>query len=93
MLQRNKSVLWRELAGEAVLLDPGAGCSYNLNKTGTLIWKLLDGQHSIQDITDALSSTYDAAYEQVAKDVEQVLAELRKNNLLSDTSGTPSSIS
>ncbi|HZO75489.1 MAG TPA: PqqD family protein [Ktedonobacteraceae bacterium] len=84
MLQRNKSVLWRELAGEAVLLDPEAGCSYNLNKTGTLIWKLLDGQHSVQDITATLSSTYAAAYEQVAKDVEQVLADMRENNLLSD---------
>ncbi len=85
MLQRNESVMWRELAGEAVLLDPVAGCSYNLNQTGTLIWKLLDGQHSIHDITTVLSSTYAAAYEQVAKDVEQVLADLRENNLLNDT--------
>lgn len=89
MLQRNKSVLWRELAGEAVLLDPVAGCSYNLNQTGTLIWKLLDGQHSVQDIATALSSAYEAEYEQVAKDVEQVLTDLHKNNLLSDA---PSSI-
>lgn len=89
MLQRNKSVLWRELAGEAVLLDPVAGCSYNLNWTGTLIWKLLDGQHSMQDIVATLSDTYQTEYERVAKDVAHMLEEMRQNNLLS---GTPSSV-
>lgn len=89
MLQRNKLVLWRELAGEAVLLDPVAGCSYNLNQTGTLIWKLLDGQHSMQDIAATLSDTYQTAYEQVAQDVAHVLEDLRQNNLLSDA---PSSV-
>ena len=30
MLQRNEAVLWRELDGEAVLLYPAEGCTYNL---------------------------------------------------------------
>lgn len=88
MLQRNKSVLWRELAGEAVLLDPVAGCSYNLNRTGTLIWKLLDGQHSMQDIVATLSDAHQTEYERVAKDVAHMLEEMRQNNLLSDTPST-----
>ena len=41
MLKRNGNVLWRELDGEAVLLDPAEGCSYNLNHVGTLIWNCL----------------------------------------------------
>jgi hypothetical protein len=36
MLLRNNAVLWRELDGEAILLDPKEGCPYNLNAIGTL---------------------------------------------------------
>ncbi len=89
MLQRNKVVLWRELAGEAVLLDPEVGCSYNLNRTGTLVWKMLDGQHRVQEIATELSKSYEVEYEQALRDVETVLDDLRQNNLLSHI---PSSI-
>jgi Coenzyme PQQ synthesis protein D (PqqD) len=83
MLQRNAAVLWRELDGEAVLLDPTAGCSYNLNHVGTFVWKLLDGKHTSQDIATAICETYDeVAYEQALSDVEHVLEDLRSNELL-----------
>jgi hypothetical protein len=82
MLQRNASVLWRELDGEAVLLDPVAGCSYNLNSVGTLIWKLLDGTHTLTEITNTICQHYEVDYEQAAQDVERMLAELRDNHLL-----------
>jgi Coenzyme PQQ synthesis protein D (PqqD) len=83
MLQQNAAVLWRELDGEAVLLDPTAGCSYNLNHVGTFIWKLLDGKHTPQRIATAICETYeDVEYEQALKDVEQIIQDLRDNQLL-----------
>ena len=89
MLLRNTSVLWRELDGEAILLNPKEGCSYNLNNVGTMIWKMLDGEHSIDDIAQAICELYDVEHEQALQDVTQLLNELRENNLLSD-SITPS---
>ena len=89
MLVRNPSVLWRELDGEAILLDPQAGCSYNLNPVGTLIWKLLDGQHSAEDIVAAICEAYDVEPEQASRDVQYLFEDLLTNNLVSSSLPSP----
>lgn len=91
MVRRNPAILWRELGGEAVLLSPSAGCSYNLNQVGTFIWKLLDGKHSSEDIARAIYQIYEVEYEQACQDVERILVELRDNNLL-DESPSPRTV-
>ena len=88
MLQRNSAILWRELDGEAVLLSPAAGSSYNLNPVGTFIWKLLDGQHTSATIAAAVCEAYEVEFEQAFQDVEAILVDLQTNNLLT---GTPAS--
>jgi hypothetical protein len=85
IVQRNSSILWRELDGEAVLLSPSAGSSYNLNQVGTFIWKMLDGKHSSHDIATAICQAYDVEYEQACQDIESLLTDLHANNLLIDT--------
>jgi Coenzyme PQQ synthesis protein D (PqqD) len=89
MLLRNTTVLWRELDGEAILLNPKEGCSYNLNNVGTLIWKMLDGEHTPDEIARTVCELYDVEYAQALHDVERLLAELLDNKLLSD--GVPPS--
>lgn len=84
MLQRNTTVLWRELDGEAILLNPKEGCSYNLNHVGTLIWKMLDGEHTPDEIAKTICELFEVEYEQALLDVELLLDDLRDNNLLSD---------
>jgi hypothetical protein len=84
MLLHNTTVLWRELDGEAILLNPKEGCSYNLNHVGTLIWKMLDGEHTPNEIAKTICELYEVEYEQALQDVERLLDELRDNNLLSD---------
>ncbi|MEO8972409.1 MAG: PqqD family protein [Ktedonobacteraceae bacterium] len=85
MLQRNTKVLWRELDGEAVLLDPKAGCSYNLNHIGTIIWKMLDGNHTSELIASAICESYEVEYEQALHDVEDIIAELNQHELLNES--------
>jgi hypothetical protein len=89
MLQRNNAVLWRELDGEAILLDPKEGCSYNLNAIGTLIWKMLDGAHSTNEIITAICASYEVEYEQASQDVEQLLDDMRNNNLVVSSTTAP----
>ncbi len=84
MLLRNKTVLWRELDGEVILLDPKQGCSYNLNQVGTLIWKMLDGQHTTADIVEAICEAFEVEPELALQDLKLLLDELRSNNLLSN---------
>jgi hypothetical protein len=85
MLLRNTTVLWRELDGEAILLNPKEGCSYNLNHVGTLIWKMLDGEHTPNEIVKTICELYEVEYEQALQDVERLLDDLRDNNLLSNS--------
>ena len=82
MLLRNSTVLWRELDGEAILLNPKEGCSYNLNNVGTFIWKMLDGEHSIDEIAKAICECYEVEQDQALQDMRQLLNELRENNLI-----------
>jgi hypothetical protein len=90
MLQRNPSILWRELDGEAVLLSPSAGSSYNLNQVGTFIWKMLNGEYTSQDIATAICQVYEVEYEQAFQDVENILLELRSHDLLQESPTTHS---
>jgi len=92
MFQRNSSILWRELDGEAVLLSPAAGSSYNLNQVGTLIWKLLDGKHCVKDLAEAICQEYEVEFEQALQDVENLLVELRNNNLLNELPAPPTTV-
>lgn len=89
MLQRNQAVLWRELDGEAILLDPKEGCSYNLNAVGTLVWKMLDGTHTTQDIVTAICTSYEVGHEQANQDVEYLLDDLCRNNLVVSSTSSP----
>lgn len=82
MLQKNTAILWRELAGEAVLLDPAAGCSYNLNVVGTLIWKMVDGTHTPEDIAAVICAEYEVEREQALQDVAGILQDFQQNNLV-----------
>ena len=82
LLQRNEAVLWRELEGEAVLLAPAEGCTYNLNRVGTVIWKSLDGNHTADDIASVICQEFEVEHEQALQDVENILTELLNNNLL-----------
>lgn len=84
MLQRNTKILWRELEGEAVLLNPKAGCSYNLNHIGTFIWKMLDGNHTSEQIATAICESYEVDYDQALHDVESIVAELNQHELLNE---------
>ena len=89
MLVRNPSVLWRELDGEAILLDPQAGCSYNLNTVGTLVWKLLDGQHSREDIVAAICEAYEVEAELAGQDVQRLFDDLLTNKLVGTSFPSP----
>jgi hypothetical protein len=92
MLKRNGTVLWRELDGEAVLLNPVEGCTYNLNRVGTLIWKLLDGNHTADDIASAISQEFEVEPEQALQDMEHLFSEMHEHKLLqSDVSLTNTS--
>lgn len=81
-LKLSPDVVFRNLDGEAVLLDLGSGTYFGLNEVGTRIWQMVEGGHDAPAIVDALAGEYAADRATIAADVERLLDELRSRGLI-----------
>jgi hypothetical protein len=75
-------VLFRDLGGEAVLLDPGAGTYFGLNEVGTDIWTLAAVGTPLGEVHASIARTYDAPPEQVWEDLVALVRDLVKSRLI-----------
>jgi len=65
-----QNIVWREVAGEVVLLNPMHDVIMGLNGCGGESWKLLDGQRRLVDIAAAIAEQFEnTTPEQVLADV------------------------
>ena len=53
-------VLREEFDDLAVLFDPDTGNTFGVNQIGVLVWKHLDGRHSLDDITEIVRESAEA---------------------------------
>ena len=53
-------VLFRELDGEAVLLNLKTGTYFGLNPVATRMWQLIAEQHSLARVLETLAGEYEA---------------------------------
>lgn len=77
----------KELAGEYIVIPVGQeAVSFNgvitLNKSGSLLFKLLQEGAEKEDLIAFMLETYDGTEEVATKDVESFIKVLQKNNLL-----------
>ena len=75
-------VVWRNLSGEAIILNLETGHYYSLNKTGTLIWSLLCENKDSEEIIDRVVGKYRISKEKAKEDMEALVALLENVNLL-----------
>ena len=82
-ITRNDQVVYRELsASEAVLLHVGSGAYHGLNGTGSLIWSLIDGKRTREDIVQELRTQLNQPASVLTRDVDQFLDDLRERDLI-----------
>lgn len=67
-----------------VLLNPLTGHYYTLNEVGARIWELLDGTRTQDEIVNVLSAEYEAADAEIRADVDDLLADLRDEELIDE---------
>ncbi len=72
----------RDLDGELVVLDAATGYIHQMNPTGALIWKLLEGGTSIESIETRLSEEFDLDDEEARRDVLGFVEKLQRSGLL-----------
>lgn len=75
-------VLFRELEDGCVLYDPRAEKVHSLNVTAGVIWCLVDGVRSIDEIADEVASRSGAGAETVLADVLRAAGEFARQGLL-----------
>jgi Coenzyme PQQ synthesis protein D (PqqD) len=81
-IRLSPDVVFRDLEGEAVILDLASGRYFGLNAVGTRIWTLLEEGTPIERIVDAIASEYDAEVQQIARDVTALIEQLSSRGLI-----------
>jgi hypothetical protein len=75
-------VIFRDLEGEAVLLDLASGHYYGLNAVGTRVWMLLESGSTVDGAAAAIAVEFDADPAEVARDVDELIADLAAKGLV-----------
>lgn len=72
----------RELAGEFVVFDASRSKVHALNRTASAVWRLSDGETSVDEIAAALGESFELGPEDAHSLVMMSLARLEKADLL-----------
>ena len=74
--------IWTVLDDGAVIVTPRAGNVRVLNRVGTAIWELIDGENSLRDIETRLIRDYDVPVEQARRDLQLFVEELERRDMI-----------
>ena len=75
-------VLFRELDGEAVLLNLDSEAYLGLDEVGTRMWAVLTTSDSVQAAYETLLAEYDVAPDVLHRDIAKLVRELAAHGLL-----------
>ena len=77
-----QSVVFRELSGEAVLLNLESGVYYGLDAVGTRVWSLLTANHPLSKVCSIMLEEFDVAPDVLEHDVMRLVGELCEKGLV-----------
>lgn len=75
-------VVFRELDGEAVILNLVSGIYFGLDRVGTRMWQLVEQHGQLEAVLRQLRDEYDAPVETLEKDLVQLTSQLLDKGLL-----------
>lgn len=78
-------LVWREVDGEVVVLDPETGAFYSGNGLATLIWNALAKETPLSEIRKEILQRCDVKAEQVEADIQEFIEELQQQGLIEPT--------
>ncbi|HUN54994.1 MAG TPA: PqqD family protein [Smithella sp.] len=82
VLKKNPDIIWKDVKGETILLNPINGKYFGLNKVGCVFWEKIDGVRSLPDIAELLLGDFNVEKERLLKDLEDLIKTLQENNLV-----------
>lgn len=88
MLKRNPSALWTELGSAVAILNITSGRYFEIQGTGTDLWRWLEQPCDIESLIARLIIKYSVEPEQAHRDILVFLNQLRSNELLEDATAS-----
>ncbi|MGD0277802.1 MAG: PqqD family protein [Smithella sp.] len=80
--KKNPDIIWKNVQGETLLLNPVSGRYYGLNKVGCSFWEKVDGTRSLSEIAALLLDEFNVEKARLLKDLEELIKTLTENRLL-----------
>ncbi len=80
--QRNPALAWREIENETVIISPGESVMHELNDTGSLVWRNIDGHRNAEELAALLVAEYEVTQEVALADTLSLLDDLSTRKLL-----------
>jgi Coenzyme PQQ synthesis protein D (PqqD) len=75
-LRRVEGVAWREIEGEAVLVNVRSDEVMHLNPAASFLWSSLDGQVSLEEIARSMTGEFDVELDTALADTVAFAASL-----------------
>jgi hypothetical protein len=75
---KTKNAISRKIEDETLVLNLQTKQYHILNETAGMIWELADGDHTIEDISQAICEEFEATVDVVTDDVIHTLEGLQK---------------
>lgn len=73
---RNDGLMWSEVAGDVVALDPAKGLCFGMEEVSAEVWHLLSERRSVDQLCNALQSRYQVDPDRCRKDVGELLDQM-----------------
>lgn len=80
--KRNPDAAFRIIDGEAIVVLPERGEVKVLNEVGSVIWELIDGSSSIDEISKKICKKYEVTEKTARSDVLSFLKQLTANGMI-----------
>ena len=81
-LRISDDVVFRELDGEAVVLNLESGTYFGLDEVGTRFWQLIEQNDRVDAALATLEQEYEVAGDVLRGDVERLIASLVEKGLM-----------
>lgn len=81
-LHISEDVVFRELEGEAVILNLATGTYFGLDRVGTRIWQLIAEHGSTDKVVDAMLAEYEVDERQFRRDLDELIGRLSEKGLI-----------
>jgi hypothetical protein len=82
IIHRDPGILHSTIDDEIVLFSGDTNSYFNLNRTGSIIWELIENPISVQELINQLATRFQIAPSEITNDVMEYIIPLEKKGII-----------